>query len=105
MLNQPTSSPMMNRMLGFLSCACAVSAAASNAAHAMTAVVDTYSHLQRFVFIIPFLLVTFSFSRSLTCQAAIKLWLLSRDALWPLELVHNLAQVIAGRILHGREIL
>src|SRR5262249_56905785 len=32
-------------------------------------------------------------------------WLLSRDTLWLLELVHNLAQVIAGRILHGREIL
>src|SRR5262249_37719918 len=31
--------------------------------------------------------------------------LLSRDALRPLELVHDLAQVIAGRILHGREIL
>src|SRR5262245_35866019 len=31
--------------------------------------------------------------------------LLSRDTLWPFELVHDLAQVIAGRILHGRKIL
>src|SRR5262249_12660823 len=34
-----------------------------------------------------------------------RLWLLSGNALWPLELVHDLAQVIAGRILHGRELL
>src|SRR5215510_10757556 len=34
-----------------------------------------------------------------------RLWLLSRDTLWLLELVHDLAQVIAGRILHGREVL
>src|SRR5215510_14550728 len=34
-----------------------------------------------------------------------RLWLLPRDTLWLLKLVHDLAQVIAGRILHGREIL
>src|SRR5262249_12267192 len=111
MLLQPMSSPQMTRMLGLPAVASAdagflpappefavgesgaahvVPTPVSNATHTMTAVLDTYSHLQRLVATIPLLLVTREFdgcapkrrSRRLTCQAAIRLWLLSRDTLW-----------------------
>src|SRR5262245_8736085 len=103
MLNQPTSSPMIMRMLGFLVCALAVTAI--NAAHAVAAQWRSFLYLiWQFVCCCDCLDREFAGRSVLELPAWFTIELLASGFRVP-DLRHDLFQVPALRVLKGREFL